>query len=235
MRLNFSSWFRNIREAQYPAPLLAAVLFVLVVIAAYVLKPPERLTTQELVAKIVASGRLSRCAQVHGAIIDGIDYETVCRNNVSYQLALKTLDVSYCEKLDDIMVPREACAGSVLLRKVVQERNLSVCEAAGVAETVRRRCEIVYWTKRAIRENDIAICAGDSVPSGGKTACEWDFWNEAILANPVNISCNGLPKLLENDCANFKRAVVDKNADFCGVIADGRLRGACVGRVSSGG
>src|SRR3989344_6926275 len=109
MLLDFSSWFRNIREEQYPTPLLFVILFALIVLVVYVIQPPEKLTTQELVARIVASGRLSRCAQVHGAVIDGIDYETVCRNNVSYRLAFKTLDPEYCKSLDDKLVPIEQC------------------------------------------------------------------------------------------------------------------------------
>src|SRR3989344_782916 len=109
MRLNFSSLIRNIREARHPAPLLVVILFALVVFVVYVIQPPEKLTTQELVARIVASGRLSRCAQVHGAVIDGIDYETVCRNNVSYRLAFKTLDPEYRKSLDDKLVPIEQC------------------------------------------------------------------------------------------------------------------------------
>src|SRR3989338_5599179 len=127
MLLDFSSWFRNIREEQYPTPLLFVILFALIVLVVYVIQPPEKLTTQELVARIVASGRISQCAQVHGVIIDGIDYETVCRNNIAYQRALKTLDPEYCKGLDDRLISIEQCEAGILLEKINAGAALETC------------------------------------------------------------------------------------------------------------
>src|SRR3989338_6403955 len=79
---------------------LVAALFIIVLgITTYILwssvnfrRPVDpriiKQAQQQRVADIIKSGDLDGCVAAQGLIIDGVNQETVCRNNIAYKLAI---------------------------------------------------------------------------------------------------------------------------------------------------
>ena len=68
-------------------------------------------------ANLIKTNDLSQCDKARGIVIQGIDYEVVCRNNVAFSLATLNLDITECQKLDDALFPIIDCERAVRLRR----------------------------------------------------------------------------------------------------------------------
>lgn len=224
---NFTLWIKKAGTEQYPLPLLAVICIVLGGLILFFILPEKQLSIPEQVAEIVKSGKISRCARVHGAIINGIDYETVCRNNVAYRLAFKRGDVSYCKKLDDVLLSVAQCESDVLRLMINKGAGVAVCVTAGISNEARSSCEREFWFRESVAKKDIALC--DNIAEGmvGRDGCRINFWIKRLIADPGEVSCRVFSGSLRLDCEEFSRAVSEPQKERCSAIHNEEIRARC--------
>src|SRR3989344_5835460 len=85
---------------------------------------------QEKTFKAIQKSDLEECDNVRGQIVNGVDYGTVCRNNIAHRKALAEGNVAYCDLLDNVLMSKDACVKEVLAQKIAKEPSLGVCEDA---------------------------------------------------------------------------------------------------------
>src|SRR3989344_5805404 len=64
----------------------------------------DRAAKMEIVSALIDSGDINRCQKVEGTIIDGLDYYSVCRNNIIVKKIETEPDLSLCDYVDNNML-----------------------------------------------------------------------------------------------------------------------------------
>src|SRR3989338_8744446 len=90
-------------------------------------------------------------------IVDGADYEAICRNNIASNKALASLEPKECAKLDDRLMLRADCERQVVMKALRQGKDVSVCSTVA-SVTVKSECETRYWSSVADKEKSSASC-----------------------------------------------------------------------------
>lgn len=221
---------------EHRASIVACFVIVVAGVAWYETRPPvltdpiKIAAHQASVAAIIARGDLNACNDMK-AIIGDINYYAVCVNNVAHDLAVKNLDPTYCERLDNQLFDREQCRQEIASRIAAKENNVEGC-AALADQTARAECEITYWMGRAIKENATKLCNNIATASS-QTTCKDRVLVEA-LAKGENISCDAFSDVLRPDCEYFKKSLKVSVADirtFCAGIGNIILQRACTTRT----
>lgn len=182
-----------------------------------------------LAARIVASGDFEGCARIQYKTVDNVDYRIVCENNIALNKALATLDLLWCEKLDDYLVSKESCERQIMSQRMVREKDLRVCASISTKE-LKNECEVSYWIQKAITEKNISLCV--KVPQGARSYCEDMFWIEQLAVNPGAVRCDSLSANLKLDCEAIKLVMRDSSQkmQLCGRILNIRLQSICQSR-----
>ncbi len=188
-------------------------------------------TSQETnVAAIVQGGNLEACGGVDYTNESGVDYRSVCVNNVVLKKAQETLDVAWCEKLDDRSVSRAECRKSVIYQKLSEERKIEVCNLF-TGDEERSACRDIYWQTEAAYAGDPRLCEKVSGGTEEKAACH-DEILVLRLAAGERIQCSALSSELVSDCETFTVARdtsdVQKRADLCRTVFHPRLQAKCL-------
>ena len=213
--------------------LLLAVLAAILIIAGFLIyrsrgpgdiSPGEILKKQEAVAAIIKTGNLDKCSEARGLVISGVNYESVCRNNIASQMAFETLSVSYCRKLDDKLFSVQSCEEQVLANLAQKEGRVAVCNEAR-SETARVNCLSAFWSAKAVAEKNVSLC--DNVPRDFALSCRDDVWIEQLIEDPTAVLCAKFSKNLARDCEVMKRAVSKRDAQSCILISEIHLKGRC--------
>ena len=209
--------------------ILAIGLVIIFALGLILVLQPAELSPEEqqaLVAEIIKTGQIERCAEAKGFIVDGIDYQTVCRNNIAFNLALSRLDLSSCSLLDDKLMSIEDCQQQVLLTKLAQENDLAVCDQAPT-QALASSCQNAYWFQQAFEKQDISLC-DKLTDSLAQTDCRDSNLIEQLILMPDDVSCNQFSEFLlfQNDCINFKEAL-EGDISGCDLIKDIRLQNTC--------
>lgn len=189
---------------------------------------PEQKADQEKeqkVAGLIKTEDLARCAEVKGTVIGGADYETVCRNNIALSIAMKKLDKSYCQKLDDKLFKIGDCEQQVLFGKLAQQKSIIVCDEATTVE-MKTSCVAVYWLDQAVAKWDIKLC-GNVPGDQEKTNCQNNYSLALLIRDPGKISCDTMPSQLQGDCKTFKETVKNQDTRACQLIRNLALQAAC--------
>lgn len=182
------------------------------------------------VAAIIQGGNFEACGRVAYTNENGIDYRGVCVNNVALKKAQETLDISWCDKLDDRSVSRDECRKSVIYQKLARERKIETCELFKGDEE-RVICRDIYWQEEAAHANDPRLCEKVSGGTEEKAACR-DEVSLRRLAAGEHIQCSSFSSGLVSDCEAFSAARdtsdMQKRADLCRTISNPRLQAQCI-------
>ncbi len=185
---------------------------------------------KELVARIIQKGNIDACARAKEIVLDGVNYETVCRNNVAYQLAFKTLDPKYCKDLDNKLVSIEQCEAEILLKKINTGADIAVCSGASV-QGAQTYCRGIYWFREAIQKGNEALC--DTIEDvGSRAPCHERVAIEGLIKNPSGTDCSRFSGSLARDCENFKSTLKSGSQNSCTLIGNERIRSECMGHFS---
>jgi len=109
-------------------------------------------TVEQRVADIIKTGNFGLCQEIKDQT-----FRTVCTNNIALNLAKEKKDVSYCQKLDNHLVPIADCEQEVIHDKALEEENISICGQAS-DESVRNLCRENFYLELSLIKNDINIC-----------------------------------------------------------------------------
>jgi hypothetical protein len=171
------------------------------------------------VAAIIKSGDLAACDSAN-RILDGVNYRTVCRNNIFWNEAQSNLDFTACEGLDDRLMSVKDCETSVMVGLLRKEKSLSVCNT--VPDALKAACPSAYWSLAAVDQDNVTLCR--NLPSSTEPNCERNFL--------ISLSAAGASSSIALPCADFTEArlrsecgaLQEKN---CAAIADPLLKAAC--------
>ncbi len=195
---------------------------------------PRELTAEEKanqekqakVAELIKTGKLEECAKAKRIVIQGVDYETVCRNNVALNLALDRLDPSFCDKLDGNLLSIASCKNRVWAAKFANVKELAQCDEAPTGE-LKSTCQVLYWLNGAVQHDDVTLC-DHLTESQTKTECRNSFFLNRLASNPREARCENFSAPLKQDCETLEKALsTPKNSQGCLRIRDVRLQSFC--------
>jgi len=176
----------------------------------------------QILAAIIETGEIDRCTVAAGVIVGGVDYETVCRNNIALSQAIQTQDISFCSKLDDTLMSRADCRSQVLLSKAVDSNNITGCLGASSAEKLN--CETSFWFYRAVEEKKINYC--ENWPKDQIGNCQTRYSIRLIQTSPEEVACGILSE--KNDCETTKRIINEgSKREGCSLVNHPGWRMAC--------
>ncbi|MDI6734439.1 MAG: hypothetical protein QMD50_03070 [Patescibacteria group bacterium] len=221
--MNFKSEKPAVSFAFFVA--LAVVLIVVALLLIFYRKPMTeeekqmwRMSEEQKVAEIVSTGNFNKCSEVKYIGIDGIDYKTVCQNNIALNKARQTLNISWCSKIDNILISKSECEQDVIQGMLLKDNKLSVCDIVS-NNALKKDCVSSYWYLKAIADKNAAVCKNSPEPQ----ACEEIYWIDQLQQNPNSVSCSKISlATLKNDCNTFKKSLIEndwlKKMDLCGDI-----------------
>lgn len=112
----------------------------------------KELKLQEQVSEIIKTKDFTQCDKINDAT-----NKTVCVNNIALNLAQEKQDVSYCQKIDDKLIPRAECKWQIVSTKALEKENIEVCKEAQNKE-IQTQCAANFYNSLALKKNDIEIC-----------------------------------------------------------------------------
>ena len=187
--------------------------------------PPQ--AQQEAVAKIIQSGKLEDCAIAKGVIIDGADYELVCRDNIASELALSSLDLSFCNQISDRAdSSQRQCQEAVLLGLMRKEKDIKVCDR-GLDQEMIKICQSLYWQEQAVVSRGPQPCENLSTPKEQEYCRDRSLLS--LLTQKQKVHCTEFSKPLQADCLTFQKIIAAKQSSIssCNAITVDELAMAC--------
>jgi hypothetical protein len=173
--------------------------------------------TMEETADLVKAKDPAKCDDVD-KIVNGINYKTVCLNNIYYNMSADNLDFSACEKLVDMSV--EDCQRRVMLLSISKEQNLAVCDK--VPDILKLSCPDAYWNYMATFRKDPSLCAKTASNEMNSNCQNGVLFS--MVSRDAHIECSSFSDpLAKSDCENYL-----KGKDSCALIKSSILRGSCV-------
>lgn len=174
-------------------------------------KKPEvktELQLQQQVADIVATKDFSQCSKVSDAL-----YKVVCVNNIALNLAQETQDLSYCQKIDNNLVPISDCERQIIFTKSVTKGDVSVCGETNDA-TIKEECITGFWQERAFKEGNITLCE-NIIGEFHKNYCYDNYlFNKNYLGNMSGFDCRLFKDAqTKEDCLNYKK--ISSQGNMC--------------------
>lgn len=233
-----SSWWRKKRT--YSA-ILVCVAFVVVASLFYVYSSPQNnslgklsiedeIALQESVAGIVKTKNIETCLGVKDEM-----YRAVCRNNVALRLAEETLNVSYCEYLDDILVSKASCQQGVVFKKSIKEEDVNVCGLLPDPK-LQQVCRNEFWINPSVLTGkDVSFC--EVAQAGSEQLLCKDahvFYSQFVYA-PIGFDCR---KFLDDGAQKSCVALQDEgnySAASCLQVTQGFFRDFCLTASRDGG
>lgn len=144
----------------------------------------KELQLQNQISEIIETKNFERCDEV-----DDEMYKNVCVNNIVLNLALETLDISYCYKLDDQLMSVASCERELVMKKSLDKEDINVCDEA-TNEEPRKRCRDLFWFNLALKKNDIKICDNYQIGKDRNYCYDEYLFQKEFLGNTEKFNCD---------------------------------------------
>lgn len=165
-----------------------------------VVEVKTELELQQQVADIVATKDFSQCSKVSDLI-----YKVVCVNNIALNLAQETQDLSYCQKIDNNLVPISDCERQIIFTKSVTKGDVKVCEETNDA-MIKEECITGYWQTKAYKEGNTALCENIGNEFGKNFCYDNYLFNTTFLKNISGYDCRSFKDTqTQEDCKTYKK------------------------------
>lgn len=159
------------------------------------LTPEIEVALQEEITPLIKAGDMSACQNIQNEM-----YKKVCINNIALNKAYETKDISYCQYLDNELIPRADCERKIIFEKSITEESITACSEAS-DEALRLECENGYYFGLATKNNDPSICT----KAADAGYCTDSYWLQQFMIDPSKVSCTSFSKDdVRNDCAKIK-------------------------------
>ena len=113
----------------------------------------KELKLQEQVSDVIKTKDFSGCENINDAT-----YKTVCINNIALNLAKETEDISYCQKIDGKLVPKEDCERQVVFTKSLEKEDINVCQETKIRE-LQKQFDGGFYNILSLKMNDVKVCS----------------------------------------------------------------------------
>lgn len=173
------------------------------------LSTEEELALQEEAGEIIKTKDFKGCEQIEDEM-----YRSVCINNIALNLAQETGDVSYCQRLDDKLIPRADCERQIVSQKSIEKEDRVVCEEA-VDEDVVKECQESFLLGLANKKQDPSIC--DQEADKAKADQCWNFYHVQTMlplgtGETPSLDCSVLRGVeTKTDCALMNKVKKENN------------------------
>lgn len=171
---------------------------------------------QSTTQSAIIAGDTSQCGSVN-EIADGVNYETVCENNIAWNTAIKNLDINTCNGLDNKLMLISDCQNAVV--EAVAEKSDSVSACNAFTGTLRAACVTYYWNHAAVAAVEPALCSNLGAVSAAQV-CESSALASLIIAGGPMPSCSLFSGVARDDCNAYE-------AGQCGRIISSEVRLVC--------
>lgn len=183
----------------------------------------EELAFQEQITPLIAAGDISACSAVQNDF-----YQKVCINNIALNKAEETKDISYCQHIDNELIPKGDCERDIVISLSIEKEDAALCDHATVEE-VQIQCHENYHLALATKKNDISLCE----QSSDATTCSDRFLLQQFRQEPSLVACEAFSTAAaQSDCTVLKEAEGDQRAlmEFCVTTQSPLFRTLCLGR-----
>jgi hypothetical protein len=173
------------------------------------ISPEVETKLQEQIAEIIKTKDFERCKEVNNEM-----YRTVCINNIALNLASETQDISYCQKIDNKLVPIETCESQIILKKSLEKEDINVCLET-TNQDLQKRCQDSFWVSLAQKKEDVSVCENIK-EDATKNYCHdsYLFDNEYTQNDPVLFSCDKFnDEQTKADCL-LRRDILNNKTTF---------------------
>lgn len=201
----------NMLKSKKSLAIFGIIVIVVIVIAAIaaILHPkegspaPSGQAVQAAAQAIIQSGDVSQCASVN-AVVDGANYETVCKNNIAWNDAVTNLDINACNGLDNRLMSIANCQNAVIAGLINKDKTLATCDQ--FTGTLKDSCVTAYWVSVATSGQDPSLC-GNIVSSSSRASldCEYDVLISSVSNGTSTPSCSLFAGIVKTDCANIAK------------------------------
>jgi hypothetical protein len=152
---------------------------------------------------IIQSGDAAKCASVN-SVVGGVNYETVCRNNIAWNAAQANLDISACNGLDNKLMSIADCQDSVVGKLVAKNKTLTVCDQ--FAGDLKNVCVSDYWSVLAAAQHDPSQCLHlGASGSQADLSCENNVLLSALSVGTSTPQCSLFNGAAKTDCTNYAK------------------------------
>jgi hypothetical protein len=153
---------------------------------------------------IIQSGDAAKCEAVN-AVSDGVNYETVCRNNIAWNTAQANLDIHACDGLDNKLMSVADCQRSVVGKLIAKDTSLAVCDQ--FVSDIKNFCVNNYWSMLAVAQHDPSLCQHlNSSSSQASASCEENVLLASISSATSTPECSVFTGAAETDCTNYTQS-----------------------------
>lgn len=170
-----------------------------------ILSSEDEVKLQETIAPLIKNGDMKACEQVGNAM-----YRKVCINNIALNKAEETKDISFCQYLDNELIPRETCERQIIFQKSVATESVAACQET-TNEALKKECEDSFGTRLALEKNDPSWCDRSQIPNECKDMVALGRFS----TDPRNLDCASFStEDAKNDCTSLKPLFLSATPDF---------------------
>ncbi|MDP3794451.1 MAG: hypothetical protein Q8R13_00785 [bacterium] len=162
---------------------------------------PAEKAIQDGAAAIVEADDLSGCDSLDKNV-DGVDYRTVCRNNIFLSRAERNLDFGACQSLDGVLLSIADCEDTVMALLIEREKDPAVC--ANAPERLKPSCPSMYIRLTAAAERNPRLCETPSFSEEDIVACQYEVLVRVLLQGE-QANCESFSRVAPaRECARYE-------------------------------
>ena len=175
-----------------------------------VVESRTELQIQEQLGELIKGGNFDDCKKIGNAY-----YETVCVNNVALQLAQERLDVSYCQKIDNKLVPIADCERKIIFTKSINKEDAAACDETK-NEELRLQCRTELYLGLAFKKNDVSVCERETTPERRAECADRYIFQKEYVGKSTDFDCNRfLGDDMRQDCSMFATKKGLRRSEAC--------------------
>jgi len=188
------------------------------------------LQLQEQAGAIIKTKDFNRCDEIKDEM-----YHTVCINNIALNLAQETQDISYCQKIDNKLVPIRDCESQVIFKKSLDKESIAICDETKDQE-LQKQCRNSFWPSLALKKQDNKLC--DNIQTEPeKTFCYDNYvLQKEFTQDAANFKCTEFSdKQVRLDCTSYQANSKQLTMEMCNQFKSGLFLNFCFSQTLKGG
>lgn len=186
-------------------------------------EPKSELQLQEQMAEIIKAKDLSGCEEIKDET-----YKKVCINNISMNLAQENQDISYCQKLDNSLIPISECESPIITKKSLNSENIDVCGETSDKE-LQKQCQNGFWPALALKKEDVNLCNNIQAENEKNLCRDQYVFQKEFIKSEDSFTCTRFSdKQIETDCGIYQKNSEKTHLANCSEFKSFIFSGLCM-------
>lgn len=166
---------------------------------------------QEQAGAIIKTKDFNRCDEIKDEM-----YRTVCINNIALNLAQETQDISYCQKIDNKLVPIRDCEAQIIFQKFLDKEDINVCKETKNQE-LQKQCQESFWPSLALKKENIKLCDQVEIEKERNYCHDNYLFQKEFIQDAANFKCaEFFDKQVQLDCKAYQANSKQLTMETCG-------------------